>query len=151
MAIVTMEDLLNRAAEFERKLERYFAEIRDVSEDKGVRLLTYYLARHRRHLDQHLAELDADGRKKIYKVKVKYDIDFHPERDLNLMDSQPSEIKSNELLNKAIAYDEQLIHLYRLMLEQPLGETATTLVEALIRLEEKDVVMLKKMLAMNYF
>ena len=31
------------------------------------------------------------------------------------------------------------------------GEEATALVEALIRIEEKDVVMLKKMLAMNYF
>lgn len=151
MAIVTMEDLLNRAAEFERRLERYFAEIRDQSENNGVRLVTYYLSRHRRHLDQALAELDPDGVTRIKKVRVKYDIDFHPERDFQLIETPASEVNANELLNGAVAYDEQLIQLYRSMLEQPLGEDATVLVEALVRLEEKDIVMLKKMLAMNYF
>ena len=50
MAIVSIADLLDRASQFEERLEKYYAAIRDESEDNGVRLLTYYLARHRQHL-----------------------------------------------------------------------------------------------------
>ena len=151
MAIVTMKELLDRAAEFEQKLERSYAEIRDNTTHDGVRLLTYYLARHRRHLDQALKQLDAQAVGRVKKVQVKYDIDFHPEQDFRSIATPVSEISAEELLGSAVGYDEQLIRLYRSILEQPIGEDATVLVEALIRLEEKDIVMLKKMLAMNYF
>ena len=151
MAIVTMEDLLNRAAEFERKLVEFFADIRDKSEDNGVRLLTYYLARHRNHLDQALEVLESDGVLRVRRVQVKYDIDFQPDKALKLVEMEPTTVKADELLNSAIAYDEQLIRLYRSILEQPVGEEAKALLEALVRIEERDVVMLKKMLAMNYF
>jgi len=151
MAIVTMKDLLDRAAEFEQRLERCYADIRDNTEDAGVRLLTYYLARHRRHLDQALSEFDKAAVDRLKRVQVKYDVGMRPEQDFRTIDVPVAEIHAQTLLNHAIQYDEQLIGLYRSMLSQPIGEEATQLVEALIRLEEKDTVMLKKMLAMNYF
>jgi rubrerythrin len=151
MAIVTMKELFDRAADFEERLERCYADIRDNTTDNGVRLLTYYLARHRRHLDQALSELQADAILHVKKVQVKYDIDFHPDHDFHVIETPATEITAKELLDSAVGYDEQLIRLYTSMLDQPIGEEATVLVEALIRLEEKDIVMLKKMLAMNYF
>jgi rubrerythrin len=151
MAIVTIKELLDRAQDFEGKLERCYAEIRDTTTDNGVRLLTYYLARHRRHLDQALSELDVHERSRVSKVQVKYDVDFHPEHDFAAIEVPDTGIHASELLDHAIRYDAQLIGLYRSILEQPIGEEASELLEALIRLEEKDTVMLKKMLAMNYF
>ena len=151
MAIVTMKELFDRAADFERRLERCYADIRDNTSDTGVRLLTYYLARHRRHLDQALSELPAEAIQRVKKVQLRYDIDFHPEHDFRVIETPAAEIAAKELLDGAVAYDAQLIQLYESMLGQPIGEEATVLVEALVRLEEKDIVMLKKMLAMNYF
>ena len=151
MAIVTVKELLDRASDFEKRLEQCYADIRDNSTDNGVRLLTYYLARHRRHLDQALSQLPAEAIRHVQKVEVKYDIDFHPEQDFHVIDTPATEIAAKELLECAVGYDEQLVQLYESLLGQPIGEEATEFVGALIRLEEKDLVMLKKMLAMNYF
>jgi hypothetical protein len=54
MAIVSIGDILDKAAEFERILEKYYIEIRDNTSNNGVKLLTYYLSRHRRHLQEAL-------------------------------------------------------------------------------------------------
>ncbi|TFG65161.1 MAG: hypothetical protein E4H36_00830 [Spirochaetales bacterium] len=151
MAIVTFENLMNRAQEFEQKLERYYAQIRDESKDQGVRLLTYYLARHRRHLDRALSELSAEKRAHIFKLQLKYDVDFSPEKNFKLLDKAVEDVRSALLLEAAVGYDEELIHLYKSVQSQPMSEEAHALVESLIRIEEKDVIMLKKMIAMNYF
>ena len=62
-----------------------------------------------------------------------------------------SEVTGEDLLQSAISHDAELITLYRSILEQPLGEEVTIFLESLVRVEERDIVMLKKTLAMNYF
>ncbi len=151
MAFVTFEELLKRAEEFERKLERYYAEIRDRSKDNGVRLLTYYLARHRRHLDRALETLSPEERREIGTVRLKYDVEFDPESDIELVGKEIEHIRARELLESAISHDEELVRFYKRILDQPLSDDARSLVAALIRIEEKDIVMMKKMIAMNYF
>jgi hypothetical protein len=51
--------MLDRAAEFERRLETYYANLRDHATRDGPRLLVYYLARHRRHLPEALDSFTA--------------------------------------------------------------------------------------------
>lgn len=151
MAIVTIDDLFNRAEEFEHKIERYYARIRDETEKNGVRLLTYYLARHRRHLKQALNDVEGEAVKRVRAVQLKYDIDFSPEYEFKLFEIEPSEIDSEQLLETAAGYDTALINLYNRILVQPVGEEAQSIFENLIKIEERDIVMIKKMIAMNYF
>lgn len=151
MAFVNIGDVLERAREFEERLEKYYAAIRDKTQDNGVRLLTYYLSRHRRHLQQALDGMDAKVVDHINKVRLKYDIDFSPEKALHVMEIRPVEVKGNELLQAAACYDQELIGLYKQVLEHPLSTEAKVFIETLIRTEEKDIVMIKKMIAMDYF
>ena len=130
MGIATLGDLLDRASEFEARLEKYYGAVRDHTTDNGVRLLTYYLARHRRHQEQGLQAVVRLGRLMIT--------------------NSSAEVSGQHLLETAVNYDTRLIALYREILKQPLTAEARAMIEALIRIEERDVIMLKKMIAMEY-
>ena len=149
MASVTINDILHRAQEFELRLERYYAGLRDTTEDNGVKLLTYYLSRHRRHLEHALEGLELEGIRRVRRVRLKVDVPFEPVTVI--MDAAPSEVRGTALLQAAVEHDMQLASYYRKVSEQSLGPEASGFIESLIRLEEKDIVMLKKMIAMNYF
>ena len=151
MAIVNIDELFKRAESFEHRVERYYAQIRDETESNGVRLLTYYLAKHRRHLEQVLKDFETAAVAKVKEVKLKYDVDFSPEHEFRLFEKEAKSIGSQELLDTAAAYDASLIALYKKILSQPIGEEAALIFENLVRVEEKDIVMIKKMIAMNYF
>jgi len=78
-------------------------------------------------------------------------VDFDPEKAFHLLKTPPKDVKGMELLETSVEYDAQLVTLYKKILKQPIGPEATILVESLVRVEEKDIVMIKKMIAMNYF
>jgi hypothetical protein len=151
MAFESIGDLLDKASEFESRLEKYYAAIRDESQDNGVRLLTYYFSRHRNHLNKALEGFDADKIGRIRKIKLKYNVEFDPEKAFHLLKTPPKDVKGQELLETSVEYDAELVSLYKKILKQPIGPEATVMVENLIRVEEKDIVMIKKMIAMNYF
>jgi hypothetical protein len=116
-----------------------------------VRLLTYYLSKHRRHLQEALDRMEKNLIDHVNKVRLKYDIDFYPEKAFHVMKTPPSEVRGNELLEAAVGYDQELVNLYKQILDHPLSEEARVFIETLIKTEEKDIVMIKKMIAMNYF
>jgi len=149
--IVDIAELLKRAGEFEERLGQYYAAIRDGSADNGVRLLTYYLSRHRRHLQEALRNFDASALEQMGRIKLKHNVEFQPEKDLQLMSLPASAVKGRDILEAAVNYDTTLIDLYRKILQQPLHPQACEILESLIRVEERDIVMLKKMIAMDYF
>jgi hypothetical protein len=151
MAIVTIGEILDRGRDFETRLEAYYAEIRDCSTDNGVRLLTYYLARHRRHQEQALAGLDTETLRHVRAVELKFGAPFDAFANLRIPDLAPAKVTGDGLIETAIRYDGELVALYRTILGQPLSDEARAVLEALIRVEERDIVMLKKMLAMHYF
>ena len=132
-------------------MERYYGQIRDESKDDGVRLLTYYLSRHRRHLNEAMEGCSAEALNRMYSVRLKYQVRFEPAGNLHMMDVPVEEVNGHDLLEAAAQYDAQLIALYQDILRQPIGEEASGLLESLVRIEEKDIVMLKKMIAMKYF
>jgi hypothetical protein len=149
--IVDFADLLDRAQEFEDKLEYYYASLRDQSQDNGVRLLTYYLSRHCRHLQEGLNNVDAAELARVRSIKLKHDVEFHPEKDFHIMELPPEQVKGKDVLEAAVQYDGTLVKLYKSILNQPLPKEAAELLESIVRIEERDIVMLKKMIAMNYF
>ena len=142
---------MNRAEDFEIKIEQYYARIRDETDNNGVKLLTYYLARHRRHAERVLADFDEKLINHAKKVQLKYDVTFSPEEEFGLFDADPASIGSEQLLDTAVAYDAALISLYKSVLNQPIGVESVSVFESLIRVEERDLVMIKKMIATNYF
>jgi len=151
MTSVTIAELLARASDFEARLERCYAEIRDATRDNGVKLLTYYLSRHRRHLAQALEGLDALKIGRINRVRLKFDVDLDSSLASSLLGHPAETITSAELLAAAVDVDSTLIDLYTGILAQPVGPDAAPLFESLVKIEERDVVMLRKMIAMNYF
>lgn len=151
MAIVNVGDLLDRASEFEGLLEKYYATISDGSQDEGAKLLTGYLVRHCRHLQKALNEFDPEKVKCLRRIMLKYDIEFRPQEQFGVLRISPENVKGSEILEIAVKHDVELTSLCRKILRQPLENEAEELLEALIRVEERDIVMLKKMIAMNYF
>ncbi len=151
MAYSSIEELINSVSSFEEKLTDYYASMRDQTENNGVKLLTYYLSRHRNHLNKAMEDLDKEDIKRIKKIKIKYDIEFEMGKDFPLLKKPPKEIVSKELLESAVEYDLQIIDLYKKIIQQSLPGEAKLFFENCIKIEEKDIVMLKKMIAMNYF
>ena len=151
MAIVSVGDILDRVTEFEKRLEDYYAFVRDEAKDGGARLLTYYLCRHRRHLETAMEQLGAKELEHIRKIRLKHDVELRLEKSQQDHAEGSADVKGQQLLDIAVQHDELLIDLYKKVLEQPLSTEVKVFVESLLRTEERDIVMLKKMVAMGYF
>ncbi len=149
--IVSFQDIINKALAFEEQLEHYYIEIRDTTENEGVRMITYYLSRHRRRLQKALEALSQATRAHLFKMTFKHDIEFNPEQDFHPLTIPASDIQAEGLIDAGVNYDLQLVDAYKKILELPMNAEASAFIEGLIRMEEKDVVMLKKMLATHYF
>jgi len=150
MAIVTVGDILDRGRDFEARLETHYAGICDHAADAGVRLVAGYLARCRRRQEKALAELDPEMLRHVRKIELKFDIPFSPGTDPAAA-PVPEPLNGDALIEVAIRHDAEVTDLYRAVLQQPLNDEARVVLEALVRVEERDLVMLKKMLAMHYF
>ena len=151
MATITLGTLLDRIETFEEHLEEFFAAVRDRSHDNGVRLLTYYLARHRRHLQQAFEDFEKQDIARIRRVKLGHDIPFAPETERSLLQASPESVTGRALLEAAVAYNSHLVQFYSSILKVPLNKNATFLVLSLIRIEERNTLALNKMIAMHYF
>ncbi|MHC4787702.1 MAG: hypothetical protein ACYS8K_00630 [Planctomycetota bacterium] len=116
-----------------------------------MRLLTYYLARHRRHLPEALESIPRRQIEHASHVPLKYDdSEFNPRKCFEGR-RLPSTATGEELLAVAIELVAELLRFYRWMVQQPLGEEATEIFQDLLTIEEKHVIELKKIKAMDYF
>jgi len=149
---VTLGELLDRAAAFDERLVHFYASVRDSAADNEVRLLTYHLARHHRHQEQGLAGLGATEQEQMRAIEMERDIPFAPDESSHVPDTPPEDVTGSMLLENALTYDTQVMELYRDVLDQSVivGE-ARDAVETLMHIEERDIVMIKKMMAMQYF
>ena len=150
MAMV-LGELLDRASAFEDRLASYFAALRDQSQDNGVRLLTYYMSRHRRLQRETLERLEPGVLKNIRGSNIPHDLTFQPETAFHSLQIPPGEMTGVKLLQAAVKYDDTLVAFYRKILAEPLNDDARNALDALVQVEERDIVMMKKMIAMNYF
>lgn len=151
MAITTVGDLLDSVEGYEKRLEDYYAAIRDQSANNGVRLLTYYLSKHRRRLRRALSSLAPDQVERLRRIELKYSDVPALDNEPRPMHTPPAEVTGEELLNAAVDHDTMLIGLYKRICAQSLITEAQSFFEALVGVEERDIVMLKKMLVVHYF
>lgn len=151
MTKTTIGNILDRVQDFEHRLEAYYASVRDLSTDNNVRLVTYYLARHRRHQEMATASAQPDTIRRLRKTKATDDVPVDDIERFSLPPSDPRKITGKELIEAAIHYNGQLLTIYRAILRLPAPEDAIAVVEALISIEEREILMLKKMLTIHYF
>ncbi len=157
MSVTTLGDMLDRIEEFEGRLEALYADVRDRTTNDGTRLLTYYLARHRRHLPSALESCTPSQIESIRRTPCKYDgPEFDPRSCLEGVELPAASSSANEVLDVAIALVETLTAVYRWISDRhsggdpPAGGEASFLFGSLLKIEESHLVELKKIRAVDY-
>ena len=151
MADVTLGELLGRVEEFETQLAQFYTELRDQSEDNNVRLLTYYLSRNRRRKQQVVDDVDVNSLDQIRATPVHEGSPFVPGEEFGALRAQPRGVNGGDLLSAAMAHSERILRYYGALLRAPLDMDAMVLLQDLVRVEESDLAVLRKMTAMRYF
>ena len=150
MAFVTVDDVLRTAEGFEEKLVGYYRVLCDNSTREGVRLLADYIGRHCRRLSRALERLDSDERERVCACPIRYEPVAMGGSCFDGRELAP-DATAHEVLDTAIEFDECLAELYRQVLRQDLDQEVKDLFESLVRSEERDEVVLKKIKATDYF
>lgn len=151
MASITLGEVLSRVEKFEERRARFYADVRDQSSDNGVRLLAYYLARHRRNQERVFDDLQSQDVDKARHIRIPRDAPAFPDADPLLRQVSPGKASGRDLLNAAISYNTQLVRLYASILMVPQSLDATFLILSLIKIEAEDIQMLEKMSDSHYF
>ncbi|MHC4502562.1 MAG: hypothetical protein ACYTFI_04580 [Planctomycetota bacterium] len=150
MSVTTLGDMLDRVEDFEQRLVALYSSVRDGTTNDGTRLLTYYLARHRRHLPAALKSCTSTQIEEIRRTPLKYDgPDFEPRALLDRVEL-PASATANEVLDTAVALVQTLTAVYRWMAYRQLGDEASLLFNSLLKIEETHLVELKKIRAVDY-
>jgi len=150
MAVLTIKDVLEHAERFEQMLADYYAGVRDRSTREGVRLLTDYMSRHRKHIGQALERLSPQQVARICAAPLRYEPQAADCRCFEGMEL-PSDATAADVLEAALTFDECLVRLFRQVIQQPVDEEIKELFESLLRAEQRDQIELKKIRAMDYF
>jgi len=150
MAVTNIACVLRRAGDLEHQLMTYYLDLAEQSEREGVRLLTDYMARHRRRLAEALERFSAEEYRRLSALPLRYEpvsseCDHFKERVL------PPDATATDVLDFAIELDECLISLYRQVAQQDVEPEVRELFESLVRREERDEILLQKIKATHYF
>lgn len=151
MAMFQLGELLDQVSQFEERLTAFFTSLRDQSADNHVRLLTYYMARHRQHQQDALARLPAELIQQIRAITVTLDNTFRPEAAFYAMQIPHTELTGRQFLDAAVRYGEALVAFYRRILAEPLQAEAREMMASMVHTEQRDIAMMNKIIAMNYF
>ena len=150
MPETTLGDILDRAQDFEQRLEAFYADARDRVESDGVRLLTHYLARHRDHLPGALKMCSPDELRRLRDSTVPPECpDLAPADCFNGL-TVDAGVSGREFLDTALELVGALVSFYRTLAAQELDGEARALFRSLLRIEEAHVVELTKIRDMDY-
>jgi hypothetical protein len=115
-------DIIGLVVQFDRRVEEYYADLRDRASNDGVRLLTYYLVRRKRRLPEVMGSYPPAEMEKLQRVPLKVSqVDFNPATCVEGKDL-PSDTDADHLLDKAIELTDRVIHFYQWLVGQPLGD-----------------------------
>ena len=151
MANASIGSLLDDTGRFEARLAKYYAAIRDATPDNDVKLLTYYLSRHRRDLIAVLSGLPARDLARARKIRLPDDLAFAPVDAFGALERSPAKVKGLDLLKSVVRYRQPLLNRYRRVLVLPLSPRAKAVVRSLVRLEQQNLGIPEEMLTSNYF
>ncbi len=150
MAVITIEDVLKHAERFEQMLADFYANLSEHSYREGVRLLTDYMARHRKRIAEALEKLSPEQVRRVCSAPLRYEPHAADCRCFDRIEL-PDNASAAAVLDAAVILDECLVRLYRQVLQQPVDEEIRELFESLVRAEQRDEIELKKIKAMDYF
>ncbi len=150
MPVITVEDVLKHAEQFERMLSDYYARLSERSNREGVRLLADYMSRHRRRIGEALQKLSQEQVKRVCSEPLRYAPQAADCRCFEGIELPPG-AGAEQVLDVAVTFDECLVRLYRQVLQQPMDQEVLELFESLVRTEQRDEIQLKKIKAMDYF
>ncbi|MDD5674072.1 MAG: hypothetical protein PHC61_07915 [Chitinivibrionales bacterium] len=151
MGVATIGAILDKVQNLEKRQIDFYADLRDRTTNDGVKLLTYYLARHKQHFPSVMSCFNAEQIERIRNTPFLEEDELGNMEQFFQDESLPSDAKADALLDRAIAFVQVLVTCFQHMADQPVGETSTQLFKSLYDLEVRDIVTLKKMKAMNYF
>jgi rubrerythrin len=150
MAVTNVACVLRRAGDFEHQLMTYYLDLAEQSKREGVRMLTDYMARHRRRLAEALERFPAAEYRRLSALPLRYE-PVSSECDHFKTLVLPPDATATEVLDLAIELDECLISLYKQVAQQDVEPEVRELFESLVHREERDEILLKKIRATNYF
>ncbi len=150
MAVTNVACVLRRASDFEHQLMTYYLDLAEQSTREGVRLLTDYMGRHRRRLAEALERFPAEEYCRISALPLRYE-PVSSECDHFETRILPPDATAADVLDVAIELDECLIAIYRQVAQQDVEPDVKELFESLVRREERDEILLKKIKATHYF
>jgi rubrerythrin len=150
MAITTVNDVVQQAKEFEKRLADLYKRISAKSTQEGARMLADYMSRHRQRINRALSRLSSGKVERILSTPLQYEPENTACRSFDNIDLSP-DADAKEIIDAAVAFDQCLVEFYRQVADQTVDQDVRELFENLILWEEDDEIQLKKMKAMDYF
>lgn len=151
MKILTLGDFLDRELAFRKRLNAYYAKIRDRTEDNGIRLLTYHLGRDRGRHAIALSNLPRETIDHARKAAFVGEEPFDPKVERRLPAFDHATVTGNDLLEDAVSRQSRQALRYRILLTQFSDEAVRIVLAALVHVKERDIDLMKKMQTMHYF
>lgn len=151
MAIATVGAMLDYAKEFESTLEAFLADVRDRAESDNVRLLTYYLARFKRHIAGTLDLFTSDQLVVMRDVPLKaIDSEFVVSRCFEGA-YLAHDATADQLLETAIELTDIILCFYQWLVTQPVNGIGSGVFEQLAAKEEKNIQNLRNLKGKQQF
>lgn len=147
---VTVGDVLEHARKFEDALANYYKSVSRKAVKAGVVMLTDYMSRHRRRINDFLGKRSPAEMRRIRSVPLPFDPEAADCKCLDRVDIAEDDAASH-VLDVAITLDECLVRLYRQAGDQAHDPEVRELFQSLLRAEERDEIQLKKIKATDYF
>ena len=145
--IVTIHDILGQLARLDKRIEGYYASVRDESADNDARFCTYFLRRQQRNMLAKLTALELEGDAKD--LVVDKSPDLSPERMFPSLLTSPATVTELGLLQSAVTYEEGLIELESNLSEQSPEQAIADFLSKLVDSSNRDITMLKKVIIMK--
>ena len=151
MAEATVGSMLDSAKEFETVLVDFLRDLRDRVKNDNTRLLTYYVARHKRHIEAIARMFPPEKLEEIRRIPLKaINSRFISERCFQGT-YLASDASARELLDTAIELIDVLLCFYEWLAGQPAQKGADELIDSLINVEEKGLRDLKNLVEKHVF
>jgi rubrerythrin len=137
MANQQVRDVLTEVAGFHHRLAGLYRRTADQSSRERMRMLLYYLSRHEDHLAEALSGFEASGRQAVLDHWLPLKTVEHLLADLKRIELPP-QLGTEELVERALYFDNLVITFYRTLAEQIPDEPVRQLFLTLLRLEQRE-------------
>ncbi len=147
---MNLGEVLEGIADFEVKLESYYASVRDESGSNGVRLLVYFLGRNRRRIQSIVEACSAEMLDGIKAEKVGDNLACNLVEALETAVHPPKQVDAAQLLELADNLDGLCLNYYKEVIQVLSDGDAINLLDRFIDLKQAERTMLQKMSAVDY-